>query len=94
MNLENMMWGERSHIQKVTYRLISFTENVRNDQIHTGRKERVAARSWGVGMVGETSLQASTVLLDGKVLCGWLGSNRQYESDECFFSPSVVIITP
>lgn len=52
MNLENMMWGERSHIQKVTYRLISFTENVRNDQIHTGRKERVAARSWGVGMVG------------------------------------------
>ena len=45
-------------------------------------------------MVGETSLQASTVLLDGKVLCGWLCSNGQYKSDDCFFPPVVVIITP
>ena len=38
MDPENMMWGEGSHIQKVTYRLISFIENVQNDQIHTDRK--------------------------------------------------------
>ena len=38
LNLENIMLNKRSQSQKSAYRMMPFTENVRNKQIYRNRK--------------------------------------------------------
>lgn len=62
-----------------------------NDSIQWNKENGLGV---GVGMVEEIFLQASTVLLDGKALCGWLCNNGQCESDDRVFPRVVGIIAP
>ena len=57
MNLENTVLRERSQRQKVTYRMIPFTCDVRGRQIHRNRNEQVVAKGlhvegWSQGRSG------------------------------------------
>uniref|UniRef100_A0A8C0T449 Uncharacterized protein n=1 Tax=Canis lupus familiaris TaxID=9615 RepID=A0A8C0T449_CANLF len=57
MNLENIIPRERNQIQKATYCMIPFIENVQNGQIHKDKnKYRVFKNT---DRLGGTSLQVS-----------------------------------